>query len=277
MNTDMDILHYVFMQRALAVGILISIVCPIISFFVVNRGLGFIGVGITHAAFGGMALGSFLGINPVWTSVVFSGAAAVGIAKVSRFRKVSEDTAIGVMYTAAMAVGIILIGLKKTYTVDLFGYLFGNILAVTRGDIISVIVMGAGVLFVLALFFKEFVLSCFDEDYGRALGLPMNTIYYILLLLIAVTVVMAMKVIGIILVSALLILPAATAQIWFRDYRRVLAGSILISLVTVTSGLFLSYYLNLASGASIVLLGSAVFIASGAIQKFINFGMGRNN
>ncbi len=265
------------MQRALAVGILISIVCPIISFFVVNRGLGFIGVGITHAAFGGMALGSFLGINPVWTSVGFSGAAAVAIAKVSRFRKVSEDTAIGVMYTAAMAVGIILIGLKKTYTVDLFGYLFGNILAVTRGDIISVIVMGTGVLFVLALFFKEFMLICFDEDYGRALGLPMNTLYYILLLLIAVAVVMAMKVIGIILVSALLILPAATAQIWFKDYRRVLAGSILISLVTVTSGLFLSYYLNLASGASIVLLGSAVFIASGAIQKFINFGMGRNN
>jgi len=255
------------MQRALFVGVLISVVCPVISFFVVNRKLGFIGVGITHAAFGGMALGSFLGVNPVWTSVLFSGAAAIAIARVSRMRKVSEDTAIGVMYAAAMAIGIILIGLKKNYTVDLFGYLFGNILAVTKSDIISIAVMGAVVLLAVAFFFKEFLLLCFDEEYGRTLGLPMTALYYFLLLLIALTVVMAMKVIGIILVSALLILPAATAQIWFRDFRAVIAASIAFSLFTVVAGLAASYYLNLASGATIVLTGTIVFLLSGLLNR----------
>jgi ABC-type Mn2+/Zn2+ transport system permease subunit len=263
----MDILHYTFMQRALFVGVLISIVCPVMSFFVVNRGLGFIGVGITHAAFGGMALGSFLGINPVWTAVVFSGAAAMAIARVSRIRKVSEDTAIGVMYAAAMALGIILIGLKKSYTVDLFGYLFGSILAVTKGDIISVAVMGGVVLVAVVFFFKEFLLLCFDEEYGRTLRLPMTPLYYFLLLLIALTVVMAMKVIGIILVSALLILPAATAQIWFRDYKAVLTASILISVFTVISGLAASFYLNIASGATIVLIGTIIFLLSGLLKR----------
>jgi ABC-type Mn2+/Zn2+ transport system permease subunit len=263
----MDIFHYIFMQRALFIGVLISIVCPVMSFFVVNRGLGFIGVGITHAAFGGMALGSFLGVNPVWTAVAFSGAAAIAIARVSRIRKVSEDTAIGIMYAAAMAVGIILIGLKKSYTVDLFGYLFGSILTVTKGDIISVAVMGGAVLIAVASFFKEFMLLCFDEEYGRTLRLPMTPLYYFLLLLIALTVVMAMKVIGIILVSALLILPAATAQIWFKNYKAVIAASIMISLVTVVAGLAASYYLNIASGATIVLLGTLVFLLSGLLNR----------
>lgn len=255
------------MQRALLAGLLISIVCPVISFFVVNRSLGFIGAGIAHAAFGGMALGSFLGINPVGVSMVFSGAVAIGIARVSRTRKVSEDIAIGVMFSAAMALGVILIGLKKDYTVDLFGYLFGNILAVTKSDIVGIAVMGVVVLGVVAAFFKEFLILCFDEEYGRALGLPMAALYYVLLALIAVAVIMCIKVIGIILVSALLILPAATAQMWFDDYRAVLAGSILVSLGTVVAGLLSSYYLNLASGATIVLLGTLLFMFSGIFTR----------
>jgi len=251
------------MQRALVVGLLISVLCPVISFFVVNRNLGFIGVGIAHAAFGGMALGSFLGVDPVSASVIFSGASALGIARVSRSKRVSEDTAIGMLFSAAMALGVVLIGLKKDYTIDLFGYLFGNILAVTRGDIITIAVMGTVVLIVVSVFFKEFLLLCFDEEYGQTLGLPMVPLYYLLLVLIAITVVLAMKVIGIVLVSALLILPAATAQMWFRDYRAVIIVSIVISLCTVVSGLFASYYLNIASGASIVLIGTALFLVSG--------------
>lgn len=254
------------MQRAIFVGVLISIVCPIISFYVVNRSLGFIGVGITHAAFGGMALGSFLGINPVWVSVLFSAGAAIGIARVSKIKRVSEDTAIGVMYAAAMAIGIILIGLKKSYTVDLFGYLFGNILAVTKGDIIGIAFMAVVVIVSIVVFFKEFLILCFDEEFGRTLKLPMDFLYNFLLLLIAVTVVMAMKVIGIILVSALLILPAATAQLWFKNYRAVLIASVIFSLINVMSGLFLSYYLNIASGATIVLIGTILFLVSGILK-----------
>jgi len=263
----MEILGYSFMQRALVVGALISIVCPIISFFVVNRNLGFIGAGIAHAAFGGMALGSFMGIDPVGTSMIFSGAAALAIGKISRSRRVSEDVAIGVLFAAAMAIGVVLIGLKKDYTVDLFGYLFGNILAVTAGDIAGVALMGVVVVVVLTAYFKEFLTLCFDEEYGRALGLPTARFHYLLLVMIAVAVVMCMKVIGIILVSALLILPAATAQMWFRNYRSVLIASILISFATVFSGLLISYYLNIASGATIVILGSALFALSGAFTR----------
>jgi zinc transport system permease protein len=272
----MEIFDYTFMQRALLAGALISVVCPVISFFVVNRNLGFIGAGIAHAAFGGMALGSFLGIDPVGTSMFFSGAVAVAIAKISRSRKISEDSAIGVMFSASMAIGVILIGLKKDYAVDLFGYLFGNILAVTKGDIIGVAVMGFVVLVVIGAFFKEFLTLCFDEEYGRTIGLPMTALYYVLLIMIAVAVVMCIKVIGIVLVSALLILPAATAQMWFRDYRAVIAGSIVFSLVSVFSGLLISYYLNLASGATIVLLGTLLFAVSGALRQIGGTATQRN-
>ncbi|HOC90730.1 MAG TPA: metal ABC transporter permease [bacterium] len=262
----MEIFEYTFMQRALIVGALVSLVCPVISFFVVNRNLGFIGVGISHTAFGGAALGSFIGANPVGVAVVFSFAAALIVARVSQSRKVSEDTAIGIMFSVAMAMGALLIGLKKQYTVDLFGYLFGNILAVTSGDIIAVAAMGAVVLGVVALFFKEFIVMCFDEEYGRALKLPMDALRYALLGAIAVTVVMSMKVIGIVLISALLVLPAATARMWFNDYRAVIAASMVYTFFTVIGGLFASYYLNISSGSSIVLLGAAVFLLSGAVR-----------
>ncbi|HPN93859.1 MAG: Manganese transport system membrane protein MntB [bacterium ADurb.Bin236] len=262
----MEILEYTFMQRALIIGALVSLVCPVISFFVVNRNLGFIGVGISHTAFGGAALGSFLGANPVGVAVVFSFTAALIVARVSQSRKISEDTAIGIMFSVAMAMGALLIGLKKQYTVDLFGYLFGNILAVTSGDIIAVAAMGAVVLGVVALFFKEFIVMCFDEEYGRSLKLPMDALRYALLGAIAVTVVMSMKVIGIVLISALLVLPAATARMWFNDYRAVIAASMVYTFFTVIGGLVVSYYLNISSGASIVLLGAAVFLLSGAVR-----------
>jgi zinc transport system permease protein len=256
-----EVLTYGFMQKALVAGVLVSLICSIVSFFVLVNRLSFIGVGISHAAFGGVAIGVFLGFNPTWSAIVFSILTAWLIGMVSRKGMLSEDTTIGIFYAAAMALGVVIIGLSHGYNVDLFGYLFGNLLAVSRQDLWVVSVLGCLVLGTIAFFFKELLYISFDEESAQVNGVPVTFLYYLLLTLMAVTIVISMKVVGIILVSALLVIPAAAAYEISSHFRTVLTIAVLVGLVSALGGLFLSFRLNTASGATIVLLAAGIFLS----------------
>ena len=261
-----DILSYTFMQRALASSVLIGAVCAVIGVYVVLKGLSFIGAGIAHASFGGVALGFLLGLNPVLTAIVFCLATAWGIGFVARRGEVKEDTAIGVFFASTMALGILFIGLMRGYNVDLFGYLFGSVLAVTAGDLWISGALALAVLLVVGLFYKELLFITFDPEMAEAAGLPASQLYFLLLSLIALTIVLSIKVVGIILVSALIVTPAAAAYQLTDDFRRMMAFSVLLGVGSALVGLFLSYWLNIASGATIVLTATVIFFVAALLS-----------
>jgi len=254
-----EILGYAFMQRALVAGAVIGIVCAVVGVYVVLKGLSFIGAGIAHASFGGVALGFLLGFNPVLTAVVFCMATAWGIGLVSTRTKIKEDTAVGIFFASTMAFGILLISLMRGYNIDLFGYLFGSILAVSAQDLRITIIFGIAVLLLVALFFKELMFVTFDAEMAAVTGVPAGKIYFLLISLVALTVVTSIKVVGAVLVSALLVTPAAAAYQLTEDFRRMMAAAVLLGVGSAVGGLLLSYKLDTPSGATIVLLSTALY------------------
>jgi len=254
-----DFWHYAFMQRALLGGMMVGLLTAIMGVYVVLKGMSFMGAGVAHASFGGVALGFLLGMDPLWTAVGFCLLVAWGIGMVTRRGGIKEDTAVGIFFASTMAFGVLLIGLMHGYNVDLFSYLFGSILAITAADVKMVLGVGLAVLLTVALLYKEFLYITFDPETARVNGLPEPTLYYLLLALIALTIVISIKVVGIVLVSALLVTPAASAYQLTRTFGRMMALSAFFGLVSVTVGLVLSYYLNTASGATVVLTATAIF------------------
>jgi zinc transport system permease protein len=251
-----------FMQRAMLAGCLLAVLLAVISILVVLNRLSFIGVGISHSAFGGVALGFFLGWSPTLTAIIFSTLVAWAIGWVTRRGKVAEDTAIGIFFSLTMAFGIVLVGLSSSYNVDLFGYLFGNILAISASDVLLIAVLGILILSALAIFFKEILFLSFDQELARTSGLPVDFLYYFLITAISISVVISIKVVGIILVSALLVLPGALALQWTQNWRTMILFAVGSALLAVLGGMFLSYWLNLASGATMVLFYGVLFFLS---------------
>jgi ABC-type Mn2+/Zn2+ transport system permease subunit len=257
-----EILGYTFMQRALMASLLIGTVTSIIGVYVVLRGLAFIGAGIAHASFGGVALGFLLGVNPVVSAVIFCLCTAWAIAFTSERTEVKEDTAIGIFFAATMALGVLFIGLMGEYNVDLFGYLFGSVLSVTLVDLWTSGILGAAVLLIIALFFKELLFITFDQEMAQVSGLPAKGLYVLLLSVMALTIVLSIKVVGIILVSAMIIIPAASAYQLSEDFRTMMGLSVLIGNFSAVAGLLLSYRLDTASGATMVLTATLIFFLS---------------
>jgi len=255
----MDILQYGFMQRALLAGVLVGALCSMIGVYIVLKKMAFIGSGIAHSAFGGVALGYLLGLDPIAVAIPFSVATALAIGVVARRGRVSEDTSIGIFFVSTMALGILLIGLRTGYNVDLFGFLFGSILSVTNLDLWLIVILGLCVAGTVFLLFKEFFFLSFDEEMAAVNGLPVRTLYFLLLSLIAVTIVVSIKIVGIVLVSAILVIPAAAAFQLTRSFRTMMVLSVALGVASSLAGLFLSYGLNLASGATIVLTSAVIF------------------
>ena len=255
----MEFLSFQFMRYALIAGLLVSVMCGAISSFVVLKRLSFLGAGISHAAFGGVALGVLCGVEPLYTGIAFTWVLTMIIGYVSREGHLGEDTAIGIAYVAAMALGTIFLGFARSYNFDVFGYLFGNVLAVTETDLIITAVLGTVILLLLGLFRKELVFLAFDEEMAQVVGLPVRFLYYLLLSIMALTVVIAIKVVGIVLVSALLVLPGATSLQLTKNIVPMVGLSVVCGVVSTFGGLYLSYTLDLASGATIVLTATALF------------------
>lgn len=259
-------LGYAYMQRAILAGVLIGALCAIIGVYVVLKQLSFIGAGISHASFGGVALGMWLGVNPIWSAVVFCLAVAWSIGYVSRRRIVKEDTAVGVFFASTMALGIVVIGLMHGYQVDLFSYLFGSILAVTREDVWTTVGLAVLVLGSVGVFYKDLMFVTFDPEMAEVTGLPAGRLYFLLISLMALTVVVSIKVVGIVLVSALLVIPAAAAFQLTERFRNMMALAVVFGVGSTIVGLFISYWLEIASGAAIVLLATLVFFVCAALS-----------
>jgi len=255
----LELFSLAFMQRALVVAILIGTITALVGSYVVLRGLAFIGASIAHASFGGVALGLLLDLSPLATAVVFCVGTGLAIALISESRRIREDTAIGIAFAATMALGIFLLGFLHDYVADIFGFLFGDILAVTTSDLWVTLALALGVLGTILLLYKEFMLVTFDWEAARVQGFPVRLLHALFMVLVALTVVVSLKVVGIILVSALLVIPAATAQQLARDLRSMQLVAVLLSLIATLGGLILSYFLNTPSGATIVLLATAIF------------------
>ncbi len=262
-----ELLSYGFMQRALIAGVLVGVLCGVLGFFVVLKRLSFIGVGISHSAFGGIAIGVLLGVEPLAAAAVFATLVAWAIGWLGRAGRLHEDAAIGILFSSAMALGVALISLSSTYQVDLFGYLFGNILAVSPRDLWMLAGISLVVLLAVGLLFKELLFVAFDEEVARASGLPVTPLYFLLLSCLALAVVAAIRVVGIILVEALLVIPAAIGYQVARGYRAMLCVSVASAVVAALAGLFVSYFLNVAAGATIVLLLTLLFGLALAVAR----------
>lgn len=262
----MEMLDYAFMQRALAAGLVVGVICSLVAVFVVLKRLAFAGIGISHSALGGVGIGAFLGINPVIAGGIFATLIAWLVGIISLRKQLHEDTAIGIFFSASMALGTVLLNVSSGYYGDIFSFLFGNILAVSVTDLWLICLLGAAVFLFLTLFFKELLFISFDEDVARAAGLPVNFIYFGLLTVIALTVVVCVKVVGIVLTAALLIIPAATGQRVAQDVRGLVFFSLLTGMASSLGGLMLSYNYNLPSGATIVLCATALFLLSATVH-----------
>jgi len=265
-----EVFHYEFMQNALFAGLLAAVACGIVGVYVVVKKIVFISGGIAHASFGGIGLGYFLGINPVLGAMFFTVASALGIGMVIRRTRLPEDTAIGIFWAMGIALGIIFIGLTPGYAPDLFSYLFGNILTVPVFDLILMLILDAVIIILVFLFYKEFLSLSFDEEFSTVVGVPTERLYLLLLCLIALTVVVLIRVVGIILVIALLTIPAALARQFTHDLKKMMLLAILAGVVFTFTGLWLSYLLDLASGATIILVSGITLFISFGIFKLRN-------
>jgi len=250
------------MRNALIAGLLAAVACGVVGVYVVVKRMVFISGGIAHASFGGIGLGYLLGISPVLGAMFFTLASALGMGLVTRRTKLPEDTAIGILWAVGMALGIVFIGLSPGYAPDLFSYLFGNILTVPFSDLILMLILDAVIIAIVIALYKEFLSLSFDEEFSTAVGVPVEGLYLLLLCMIALTVVVLIRVVGIILVIALLTIPAALAKQFTFDFRKMMLLAILFGAIFTFGGLWLSYELDLASGATIILLSGMALLAT---------------
>lgn len=261
-----ELLHFEFMQRALIVATVTGALCAVVGVYVVLRGMSFIGAGIAHASFGGVALGLLVGVNPFYSAVVFCTGVALGIGYVTESKRIREDTAVGIFFASTMAFGVLIISFLKGYTVDLFAYIFGNVLAVTTFDVWAAVILAVVVIGIIFLFFKEFLFLTFDAEAARVAGLPVRFLNYLMLTLIALTIVLSIKAVGIVLVSALIVAPAAAAHQLTDDFKKMMALSAALGVGSSWIGLLLSSLFDTASGATIVMTATAVFFLCSALS-----------
>lgn len=262
-----DIFGYEFMRNALLAGLLASVACGVIGAYVVSKRIVFISGGIAHASFGGIGLGYLAGISPVLGATLFSVISAVSMGLITRRTRLPEDTAIGILWAMGMALGVIFIGLAPGYTPDLFSYLFGNILTVPASDLFLMLGLDVFIIGIVVLLYKEFLAISFDEEYSLVSGVPVEVLYITMLCLIALTIVVLIRVVGIILVIALLTIPASLARQFTHNIGIMMILAVVFSIIFTFTGLWLSYVLNLASGATIILTSGIAFTIVVAIKK----------
>lgn len=255
----MDILQYTFFQNALLGAFLVSILCGFIGTYIVTRRLVFISGGITHASFGGIGIGVFLGINPILSATVFAILSAFGVQWVSRKKDIRKDSAIAMFWTLGMSVGIICCFLTPGFMPDLPSFLFGSILAIDPSDLGLLAALTIIVCILFALLWRTIQSVAFDSTFARSQHIPVNTIEYLMMALIAMTIVASLKMVGIVLAISLLTIPQMTANLFTYNYKRMIAGSVLIGWIDCFLGLYVSYQLNVPSGATIIFTSILLF------------------
>lgn len=261
-------LQYAFIQKAFFAGSFVAIVCSALGLFLVLRKMSLIGDGLSHVSFGAIALGLFFGLYPFYVAVPVVMIASILILKISEKAKVYGDAAIGIVSAVGIAGGVILASVSKGFNVDLFSYLFGNILAISTTEVILSVVLSFVVLAVIYFFYWDLFSATFDEEYAKTTGVKTNFINTLLTLLTAVTVVLSVKMVGIMLVSALLILPAVTALQFAKGFKTAMIIASFVSLISVLLGITFSFFLDLPTGATIVII-NAIFFGLSLLYKKI--------
>ncbi len=264
------ILSYEFVLHALEAALLASISCGFIGAYIVARRMVFISGGITHASFGGIGLGYFLGINPILGAAVFSILSAFGIRIVSKQTDIREDSAIGILWSFGMAVGIIFIYLTPGYAPNLMSYLFGSILTVTPTDLAMMGILAVVTVVIFLMFYRTILFISFDEEYARSHNAPVETFNYLMLTLVALVIVINIRVAGIILVISYLTIPQSTANLFVNDLKKIIFLSTIISFSGSVAGLFISYYYNIPSGATIIFVFVLIFMIARFLQYLRN-------
>lgn len=254
-----ELMNYTFLQKALITSIIVGVTCGIIGSFITLKGMSLMGDAISHAVLPGVAISYMMGINFFYGAVVTGLLTALGINYIDQKSRVKADSAIGIVFSAFFAVGVILIQ-KTQSAIDLTSILFGNILTVSDTDQYMTMVVAVSVIFIVLLFYKELLITTFDPTMARAYGLPVDLINYGIMILLTLVSVVSLQTVGVILVVALLITPASTAYLLTNDFSKMILLSALIGAIAATAGLYFSFLYNLPSGAVIVLAAATMFV-----------------
>ena len=256
----LDLLQYSFFSNALIIGILSGLACGIIGSFIVIKKISFISGSIAHASFGGIGLAYYFGFNPVLGATIFSVLSALGIGFVNKNNKKQEDASIGAIWAIGMAIGLVFIYFTPGYAADLFSYLFGNILLTTSQDLWYVLTLDIVIIISITFLFKWLVTMVFDEEFAVVTNIPVFPLYLFFLVLVALSVVILIKSVGVILVIALLTLPASSAQLLSKNFKHIIGWAVLLAIAENLSGIILSYHLNIPTGPLIILIAAAMYL-----------------
>jgi zinc transport system permease protein len=258
-----EILQYSFMQRALLSGVVVAVTCSVVGLFLVLRRQSLFGDALSHAAFGGIAVGLFTSIYPLWSALVISVLAALGITKLRQSTKIPPDAAVAVMLSSGLAMGIVLIGLAGGFNLDLESFLFGSILLISMQDQLMILVLSAVVLVIIFKLYTQFIYITFSEDQARVSGINVTRLNYLFIALASLAVISSLRLVGVLLISSLIVIPNITAMMFGKGFKKTALISIIVAVSSVLLGIVVSYITNLAPGGVIVLL--TIFILLGTI------------
>ena len=260
LNPLLEPLAFPFMQRGLLAVAMVGVVCAVIGTYVVMKGLAFVGDALAHCAFTGAATAFLVGGNVYLGAAVTGVLSAVAITWVGRTARVPLDTAIGIIFAGVFALGVLMMSRVRNYTVDLFAFVFGNVLGVGPDDLIAIAIMGVLVLLFVLLLYKELLFTAYDPTMAAASGVPVVLLQYLLMIVLGLTTIVTLRAVGIVLAVAMLVTPAATALLLVRRFHHIMLVAVGVSLICAVVGLYLSYYLAVASGAAIVLVTTLAFL-----------------
>jgi zinc transport system permease protein len=262
-----ELFNYGFMQRAFAAGLLVAVICPLIGTFVVMRRLSMIGDTLSHASLAGIAAGMLGGLYPLWGALLFSLIAAIGIEKLRKRFSQYAELSISIVLSASIGLAVVLISLANSFNADLMSYLFGSIIAVYALDIYIILGLSIIILVSVGLFYKEFFYMAFDEEGAELAGMPVSGLNVYFTVLTAMTIVVSMRVVGMMMVSSLMVVPVACSLLISKSFKNTIFLSVIFALISVVIGLFSSYWLDLAPGGSIVLTSIFILIAVLAVKR----------
>jgi len=258
--------EFEFMRLAFAAGAIVGVLAPVVGFFLVQRQMSLIGDGIGHVAFAGVALGYLIGISPVWTALVAAVAGAVVIEWLRAHRKAAGDQALALVFYTGIAGGVVLISAAGALNANLFSYLFGSILTVSRSDLVTIAILGVAALALVAVFLRALLAVTLDEEGAQVAGLPVPVLNGLVSMLAALTIGISMRIVGVLLIAALMVLPVIAAQRVAWSLRSTIGLSMLVGLASVLAGLTTSYYANLPPGGTIVLVATALFLLAATVE-----------
>jgi len=264
---SLEFLTYGFMQRAIVSGIAIALICSVVGLFLVLRRHSLFGDALAHSAFGGIAAGLFLGIYPIWIAYIVGIGSALGLTKIRQRFQISGDATVGILLSSGIAIGVVLISLSGGFTMDIFSILFGSILLASVEDTILILGLTGAILIVILLLYRELVYSTFNEEQAKVSGIPVEKINYLLVILAGITVVTSIQLVGILLISALFVVPNVTAIMFGHSFKQTAILSIFFAIFSVITGLFASYVFDIAPSGMIVLVSIAIFVVSLGVKS----------